>query len=165
MRFELYVRQVKIPEDQWTCHCELVSLLEDAPFRIVSQPPVGCLHRLRSSCSLSEGPTPTETSSSKLQQRTQRTDEKLGEFVGVLTELADKAYPQWSTEQRQEMVKNRGVRSPTVQLKLMRKMPATLAEALQLATQQETVESAQKRLHKERSVHEFFAVGRLEGEI
>ena len=35
MRFELYVRQVKIPEDQWTC--ELVSLLEDAPFRIVSQ--------------------------------------------------------------------------------------------------------------------------------
>ena len=103
-----------------------------------------------------------------MQQRTQRTDEKLGEFVGVLTELADKAYPQWSTEQRQEMVRNhfiQGVRSPTVQLKLMREMPATLAEALQLAMQQETVESAQKRLHKERSVHESLAVGRLEGEM
>ena len=34
-RFEVFVRQVRIPEDQWTC--ELVSLLEDAPFRIVSQ--------------------------------------------------------------------------------------------------------------------------------
>ena len=34
-RFELYVRQVKIPEDQWTC--ELISLLEDVPFRIVTQ--------------------------------------------------------------------------------------------------------------------------------
>ena len=58
-----------------------------------------------------------------------------------------------------------GVRSPTVQLKLMREMPATLVEALQLATQQETVETAQKRLHKERSVHESLAVERHEGDM
>ena len=34
-RFELYVRQAKIPEEQWTC--ELLPLLEGVPFRIVLQ--------------------------------------------------------------------------------------------------------------------------------
>ena len=44
--------------------------------------------------------------------------------------------------------------------------PATLADAVRLASQQETVEAAQKRLHRERSVHESMAVhaGHLEGE-
>ena len=34
-RFELYVKQVKLAEDQWVS--ELLPLLEDEPFRIVSQ--------------------------------------------------------------------------------------------------------------------------------
>ena len=58
---------------------------------------------------------------------------KLGKFIRVLTELADKAYPQWSMEQWQKIVRNhfiQGNRSPTVQLKLMCEMPAMLAEVL-----------------------------------
>ena len=168
-RFELYVRQAKIPEDQRTC--ELVSLLEDAPFRIVSQQGLAASTDYEAVVRCLKDqyyPDGNELEwQFKLQQRTQRADEKLGEFVGVLTELADKAYPQWSTQQRQEMVRNhfiQGVRSSSVQLKLMREMPATLAGALQLATQQETVETAQKRLHKERSVQESLAVGEEEVE-
>ena len=67
------------------------------------------------------------------------------------------------------MVRNhfiQGVRPSSIQLKLMREMPATLADAVRLASQQETVEAAQKRLHRERSAHESMAVraGHLEGE-
>ena len=67
------------------------------------------------------------------------------------------------------MVRNhfiQGVRSSSIQLKLMREMPATLADAVRLASLQETVEAAQRRLHRERSVHESMAVdaGHLEGE-
>ena len=48
------------------------------------------------------------------------------------------------------MVRNhfiQGVRSSSIQLKLMREMPATLADAVRLASQQETVESAAKELN------------------
>ena len=170
-RFELNVRQAKIPEEQWTC--ELLPLLEDVPFRIVSQQGqatstdyqavVRCLKNQFS-------PDGNELEwQFRLQQRTQKPEESLIEFSGVLGQLADKAYPNWSGEQRQEMVRNhfiQGVRSSSIQLKLMREMPATLADAVRLASQQETVEAAQKRLHRERSAHESMAVhaGHLEGE-
>ena len=127
-RFELNVRQAKIPEEQWTC--ELLPLLEDVLFRIVSQQGqatstdyqavVRCLKNQFS-------PDGNELEwQFRLQQRTQKPEESLIEFSGVLGQLADKAYPNWSGEQRQEMVRNhfiQGVRSSSIQLKLMREMP------------------------------------------
>ena len=67
--------------------------------------------------------------------------------------LADKAYPGWSNDQRLQLVRDQfvqGLRSSTVQLRLMKEMPDTLDEALKLAIQQESVEAAQKRLSSER---------------
>eukprot|EP00731_Ephydatia_muelleri_P002382 Em0001g2382a len=43
----------------------------------------------------------------RLQQRTQKPEESLIEFSGALGQLADKAYPNWSGEQRQEMPFNK----------------------------------------------------------
>ena len=65
--------------------------------------------------------------------------------------LADRAYPRWTMDQRLELVRNQfiqdqGVHSSSMQLRLMKKMPKSVEEALMLATQQEAVEIAQKRL-------------------
>ena len=65
--------------------------------------------------------------------------------------MTDKAYPSWPAAQRQELLRNQFiqlVRSPTVQLLLMKEVPKTLDDALKLACRQETVESAQKQLRR-----------------
>ena len=57
--------------------------------------------------------------------------------------LADKVYPNWSGEQRKEMVRDqfiRGACSPSIKLKLMRDKPSRLEEAVKWASQQEGVE-------------------------
>ena len=75
--------------------------------------------------------------------------------------LPDKAYPKWPAEQVKEVLRNQfihGIRSSSVQLKLMKDMPKTLDDALQLASQQESVEAAQKRLHREKHCVESLAV-------
>ena len=59
--------------------------------------------------------------------------------------LADKAYPTWSVEQRQEILRGQfiqGVRSSSVQLWLMQEMPRTIDEALRIANQQETAKKS-----------------------
>eukprot|EP00731_Ephydatia_muelleri_P034176 Em0049g23a len=89
----------------------------------------------------------------KFQRRGQKADENLVTYVGELRVLADKAYPGWSNDQRLQLVRDQfvqGLRSSTVQLRLMKEMPETLDEALKLAIQQESVEAAQKRLSSER---------------
>ena len=66
--------------------------------------------------------------------------------------LGHKTYPSWIAEQRREILRNhfiQGIVSPSVQLRLMREMPMTFDDALQLAIQLQSVEAAQKRLHKE----------------
>ena len=66
--------------------------------------------------------------------------------------LADKAYPSWTVEQRREILRNhfvQGISSPSVQLRLMREMPATFDDALKVAVQLQSVETAQKRLYKD----------------
>ena len=71
------------------------------------------------------------------------------EYVRTLRALADKAYPNWSGEQRKEMVRDqciRGVCSPSIQLKLMRHKASSLEEAVKWASQQEGVEDAQRKL-------------------
>ena len=52
----------------------------------------------------------------------------------------------------------RGIRSSTVQLRLMRERPKTLNEALQLAGQYQGVEESQKRLHGASAKVETMAV-------
>ena len=154
-RFEMYIQQADIAAPQRVK--ELLSLLEDEPFRVVSQHGLletgdyravtGCLRQ-------HYAPDGNELEwQYKLQTRTQRPGEQLADFAGALRVLADKAYPAWSVEQRQEILRGQfiqGIRSSSVQLWLMREMPRTIDEALRIANQQETVEIAQKRLHKEK---------------
>ena len=65
----------------------------------------------------------------QLQSRTQRPGEKFAEHARHLHVLADKAYPRWSPEQQQGLLRNhffQGIHSPTVQLHLMQEMPCSL---------------------------------------
>ena len=81
----------------------------------------------------------------KIQNRVQKVGESLLEYSGDVRRMT---YPYWPSTQRQELLRNQfiqGVRSPTVQLLLMKEVPKTLDEALQLACLQETVESVQKQ--------------------
>ena len=99
----------------------------------------------------------------KLQSRMQKTGEHLVEFAGELRVLADRAYPKWwSLERKQEVLRNQfmqGVRSLSVQLRLMKEMPPTLkVDAHKLASQLEAIEEAQKRLQKDRCQAESLAL-------
>ena len=65
--------------------------------------------------------------------------------------MADRAYPTWTMNQCLELARNQfiqGVHSSSTQLWLMKEMPESVEEALVLATQQEAVEIAQKRLYR-----------------
>ena len=94
-QFEKYVEQTKIPPEQWTG--ELLPLLEDEPFRVVTQQGlvdstdykaiISCLHTWYA-------PEGNELEwRFKLQSRVQKPGEQLVEFAGALRVLANKAYP------------------------------------------------------------------------
>ena len=91
---------------QWTC--ELLPLLEDVSFRIVSQQGLATSTDYQAvvSCLKNQfSPDGNELEwQFSLQQRTQKPKERLIEFSGALGQLADKAYPNWSGEQRQEII-------------------------------------------------------------
>ena len=121
-RFELYARQPSIAEDQWSK--ELISLLGDEPFRVVAQ--LGLLESTNYKTVVETlrqqfSPKGNELEwQHRLQTRTQRSAEQLVEYAGALRVLADKAYPSWSPEQRQEVLRNQfiqGVLSPSVQFR------------------------------------------------
>ena len=163
VRFELYAKEARIPEARWTK--ELLQLLEDEPFRTVSQ--LGLLDstdykQVRDCLQQRFAPKGNELEwQFRLQSRNQKASEPLVEFAGELRMLADKAYPNWSADQRQEVVRNQfiqGVNSPSIQLQLMREMPATLDLALELARCLESVELAQRRLHREKRGAEALSV-------
>ncbi|KAL5494405.1 hypothetical protein EMCRGX_G015734, partial [Ephydatia muelleri] len=154
-RFEMYVRKVKVDESQWTS--ELLPLLDDGPFRVVSQQGLvdsGDYAAVTRCLRAQYAPEGNHLEwQAKFQRRGQKADENLVTYVGELRVLADKAYPGWSNDQRLQLVRDQfvqGLRSSTVQLRLMKEMPETLDEALKLAIQQESVEAAQKRLSSER---------------
>eukprot|EP00731_Ephydatia_muelleri_P004974 Em0002g1150a len=154
-RFEMYVRKVKVDESQWTS--ELLPLLDDGPFRVVSQQGLvdsGDYAAVTRCLRAQYAPEGNHLEwQAKFQRRGQKADENLVTYVGELRVLADKAYPGWSNDQRLQLVRDQfvqGLRSSTVQLRLMKEMPDTLDEALKLAIQQESVEAAQKRLSSER---------------
>ena len=94
-RFEMYTQQADIAEPQRVK--EFLSLLEDEPFRVVSQHGLletgdygavtGCLQQ-------HYAPDGNELEwQYKLQTRTQRPGEQLADFAGALRVLTDKAYP------------------------------------------------------------------------
>ena len=68
------------------------------------------------------------------------------EFCGALRRMADKAFPAWPAEQLQDLLRNQGVLSSSVQLALMKEEPKTFDDALKLAGKHEMVETAQKHL-------------------
>ena len=154
-RFELYAHQARISTEQWVA--ELLSLLDDEPFRVVLQ------QELDSDSEYSDitkclkaqyNPDGNELEwQAKFQHRMQKPNEWLLEYVRTFRALADKAYPNWSGEQRKEMVRDqfiRGVCSPSIQLKLMRDKPSSLEEAVKWASQQEGIEDAQRKLQSGR---------------
>eukprot|EP00731_Ephydatia_muelleri_P019461 Em0012g286a len=145
----MYVRKVKVDESQWTS--ELLPLLDDGPFRVVSQQGLvdsGDYAAVTRCLRAQYAPEGNHLEwQAKFQRRGQKADENLVTYVGELRVLADKAYPGWSNDQRLQLVRDQfvqGLRSSTVQLRLMKEMPETLDEALKLAIQQESVEAAQK---------------------
>ena len=153
-RFRMHARQASIPEDQWVK--ELLSLLEDEPFRVVSRQGLESSTNYGAVCECLRqhfAPTGSEIEwQFKLQGRVQKPGESLWEFAGALRSITDKAYPRWPGEQRNELLRNQfiqGVRSSSIQLRLMKDIPATLDDVLKTASQQETVETAQKRLLRE----------------
>ena len=162
-RFEMYVQRAGIPEDQWTS--ELLPLLEDEPFRLVSQQELVQSSDYKEVADCLRVQYEPEGNKlewlMKFQQRSQKAGEQLGEYVGALRVLADKAYSKWDNERRKELVRNQfiqGICSSTVQLRLMREMPSDLDDTLKLAMQQEAVEAAQRRISK-KEPHETLTVG------
>ena len=153
-RFELYVWQTGIPEDQWAV--ELLPLLDDAAFQVVLQ--LGLAEStdfniITESLKQQFSPKGNELEwQRRLQTRRQQPAEQLVQYTGALRVLADKAYPNWTADQRGEVLRYhfiQGVSSPSVQLRLMREMPATLDATLTHAVQQQSVEMAQQRLYNE----------------
>ena len=150
-RFELYAKEAEIPDAKMTK--ELLSLLDDESFRVINhhglvgtedyKALVDCLKEC-----FDHAGNEIEWQY-QLQSRRQRSGESLMEFAGALRILADKAFPEWSPEQRLQIARNQfiqGVESPSIQLVLMREHPTTLEDTLKLARQRETVETAQKHL-------------------
>ena len=160
-RFEIYLSEAEIPAEKRAR--ELVSLLDDGPFRVITQ--LGLVNSneygyLKEQLQRHYAPIGDDLEwQHRLQNRCQKPGEPLSEFVGELRMLADKAYPDWEPKQRLEMARNQfiqGVASASIQLVLMREKPKTVEEALEIAQRQLAVETAQKRLHRrlpEQHVH------------
>ena len=156
-RLELYFREAKVPDNKRGE--ELVALLEDDAFRVVSQSGFvsgdGVEYEEVKKC-LQEQYAPKGVElewQRKLHSAHQERPETLLEFSGRLRMLADKAYPSWSAERRLEMAREQfihGVISPSVQMRLLRKQPESLEAALDLASQWESVELAQQSLRGEK---------------
>ena len=128
-RFELYLEEAEVPPAKRAR--ELVSLLDDRPFRYVSQ--LGLLtsnasyEAVKSELRKQFCPAADETEwQFRLQSRRQKSGETLAEYAGELRMLADRAYPDWAVENRLEMARNQfvqGVRSSSIQLSLMKEKP------------------------------------------
>ena len=149
-RFTLYTEEALIPQAKLAR--ELVSLLEDEPFRVVSQLDLASEHLsfqdVVTCLEQHYGPqTNALQRQHQLLNRKQGSDESLTKFAGELRMLADKAYPEWTVKQRWELAKDqfiRGVMSSSIQLDLMKTQPENLEKALASAHKQESVEEAQK---------------------
>ena len=158
-RVELYMKEAEIPDE--TKGQELVSLLEDDAFRIVSQMGLRCADKVEytavKTClerQFSAAGVELEWQR-RLHAAQQKSTESLTEFAGRLRMLADKAFPSWKANERLEMACNQfinGVISSSIQLKLMQERPNTFGGAVTLACQLESIESAQGMLQTAKQV-------------
>ena len=114
-RFEKYVKQIKIPKEQWT-----LPLLDDEPFRVVTQQGLidSTDYEAVISCLRTRyAPEGNELEwQFKLQSRVQKPGEQLVEFSGALRVLADKAYPKGPAKQVKELLRNQFVHGVFVHL-------------------------------------------------
>ena len=107
-RFEIYLSEAEIPAEKRAQ--ELVSLLDDGPFRVITQ--LGLVNSneygyLKEQLQKHYAPIGDDLEwQHRLQNRCQKPGEPLSEFVGELRMLADKAYPDWEPKQRLEMARN-----------------------------------------------------------
>ncbi|KAL5489484.1 hypothetical protein EMCRGX_G018578 [Ephydatia muelleri] len=132
---------------------ELLSLLEDEPYRMVTHHGLAQTGDYDAVCDCiqrSYAPLSSELEwQLKVRTRVQKVGESLMEFCGALRGTADKAFPAWPAEQLQDLLRNQfiqGVLSSSVQLALMKEEPKPLHDALKLAGKHEMVETAQKHL-------------------
>ena len=134
-RFEIYLAEAEIPAAKRAR--ELLSLLEDGPFRVVTQ--LGLVNSddydgLKDQLQKHYAPKGDDLEwQYRLQNRRQKPGEPLSEFVGELRMMTDKAYPDWAPKQRLEIARNQfiqGVESASIQLVLLREKPKTVEEAL-----------------------------------
>ena len=100
-RFTLYTEEALIPQAKLAR--ELVSLLEDEPFRVVSQLDLASEHlSFQDIVTCLEQHYAPQTNALQWQHqllnRKQGSDESLTKFAGELRMLADKAYPEFSGE-------------------------------------------------------------------
>ncbi len=68
-------------------------------------------------------------------------------ICGISAVFGKRTFPGWTDAQRQELARNQfiqGVLSPTIQLRLMREMPASLEAALEEAGKLESIERLQR---------------------
>ena len=155
IRFEAYADEATIGKGDRGK--ELLSLLDDEPFRLVYQNGLVESKDYSAVCeclTLRYGKTGMGLEwQMKLQCRVQRPGESLLDFAGELRMIASKAFPDWSNGQLEELVRNQfiqGLVSPTVQMQLMKDMPRSINDAVELARKLETAEQAQRRLCQER---------------
>eukprot|EP00731_Ephydatia_muelleri_P010468 Em0005g1054a len=176
-RVELYIQEAGLPEEKKGA--ELVSLLEDEPFRIVSQ--LGLVsetveYDAVKACLVSHfSPDGVELEwQAKMHVARQKAGESVLEFAGRLRVLADKGYPSWPPERRLEVARNQfiqGILSSTIQLKLLTDSPETLDDAVKLAYRLQTAELAQEHLKAEATIDDTrgggssCAIGRSDGQV
>ena len=147
-RVELYFREADVPRDKRGQ--ELASLLDDEPFRIVSQ--MGLLRvdsgidyaAVKECLEKQFAPSGLQLEwQRKFHTGRQEQDESLIAFSARLRMLVDKS---WPAEERLELVRNQfihGILSSSIQLKLLQQNLDTLDAAVELACRLESVESAQ----------------------
>eukprot|EP00731_Ephydatia_muelleri_P031379 Em0022g893a len=162
-RFERYVKEAKVPDSERVK--ELLPLLEDEPLRLVVQyglsesADYAAVHECLQ-CRYGHDGTELEWQV-KFQARVQQRDESLVEYIGELRMLASRAFPGWSEEQRDVLIRNQfiqGVSSSSIQVQLLKEMPKSVKDAATLARRLETVEMAHRRLQTERIAERPLAV-------
>lgn len=155
----MYAKRTNIPE-QWTC--ELLPPLDDEPSKqslkdwLLLQI-IKLLYNVYELNTLRKG---SGNSSFGVEFRSPMSS-LLSLWEHFVFWLIRFIYLKWPAQQSRELLRNQfihGIRSSAIQLKLMKDMPGTIDEALQLASQQQTVEEAQKRLQKDKLYVDSLAI-------
>ena len=100
---------------------ELLSLLEDEPYRIVTHHGLAQTGDYDAVCDCiqrSYAPSGSELEwQLKVRTRVQKVGESLMEFCGALRGMADKAFPAWPAEQLQDLLRNQFIQRLSEKLK------------------------------------------------